>query len=243
MINCTFVGNNEYESMNMQGYSRNGGAIACVMSSMDQTLDIENCTVAYNLTLGRRNAAGINVNKGTVNLKNSIVYGNVRGMKDIADAAGADIEVCTNGILNISYTLLTGLESKYVNAVEGGTINRGKGVLNADPLLATTINDFVALFKDRDTYWNLEGSDKRAACAAIDVHLRSSAGCIVDGQLIKYKGEDSPAIDAGDPMSDYSMEPEIAGVGYHGRRVNLGAYGNTPEAAMTRNKGFFIYLR
>ena len=36
------------------------------MSASDQTLDIENCTVAYNLTLGRRNAAGINVNKTIV---------------------------------------------------------------------------------------------------------------------------------------------------------------------------------
>ncbi len=36
----------------------------------------------------------------------------------------------------------------------------------------------------------------------------------------------SPGIDAGDPASDFSNEPEP-----NGYRVNMGAYGNTPEAA------------
>jgi hypothetical protein len=36
----------------------------------------------------------------------------------------------------------------------------------------------------------------------------------------------SPCIDAGDPASDFSNEPEP-----NGGRVNMGAYGNTPEAA------------
>ncbi|MBN1491444.1 MAG: hypothetical protein JXA69_16145 [Phycisphaerae bacterium] len=35
----------------------------------------------------------------------------------------------------------------------------------------------------------------------------------------------SPCIDAGDPASDYSLEPEP-----DGGRINMGAYGNTPEA-------------
>jgi hypothetical protein len=35
----------------------------------------------------------------------------------------------------------------------------------------------------------------------------------------------SPCIDAGDPNSDYSMEPED-----NGQRINIGAYGNTPWA-------------
>jgi hypothetical protein len=35
----------------------------------------------------------------------------------------------------------------------------------------------------------------------------------------------SPCIDAGNPASDYSLEPEP-----DGGRINMGAYGNTPEA-------------
>jgi len=46
----------------------------------------------------------------------------------------------------------------------------------------------------------------------------------VDGDYHLYPC--SPAIDAGDPASDYSNEPEP-----HGDRANMGAYGNTCEAA------------
>jgi len=40
---------------------------------------------------------------------------------------------------------------------------------------------------------------------------------------------ESPCIDAGDPNSDFSLEPEP-----NGGRVNMGAYGNTPEATAKR---------
>ena len=36
----------------------------------------------------------------------------------------------------------------------------------------------------------------------------------------------SPAIDAGDPASNYTLEPSP-----NGNRINMGAYGGTPEAA------------
>ncbi|MFC1703671.1 C1 family peptidase [Candidatus Omnitrophota bacterium] len=39
----------------------------------------------------------------------------------------------------------------------------------------------------------------------------------------------SPCIDKGHPEDDYSQEPH-----YNGRCINMGAYGNTPEAARTR---------
>ncbi len=56
------------------------------------------------------------------------------------------------------------------------------------------------------------------------------------------KAGKSPAIDAGDPESDYRDEPKCKS-GYHGHRVNLGAYGNTPWATMSANPGFYILLR
>ena len=40
--------------------------------------------------------------------------------------------------------------------------------------------------------------------------------------------EDSPCIDTGDPTDDYSLEPQP-----NGNRINLGAYGNTPEATIS----------
>ena len=241
LINCVFVGNSDFESMKCP-VSYSGGAISCVMSSQDQTLDIENCTVAYNMTLGTRSSAGITVHTGTVNLKNSIVYGNVLA-KDGNIAAGADIEVKANGILNMSYTLVTGLESNYVNAVEGAVTNIGEGVIIVDPMFQSSANDFQSLFRQEATYKYLT-QDVRAQCAALNVHPRTHTGYIVDGVLVRNKENvESPIIDAGDPNSDYSKEPSIANIGGNGRRVNLGAYGNTPQAAMTEILGFFIIVR
>ena len=52
----------------------------------------------------------------------------------------------------------------------------------------------------------------------------------------------SPAIDAGDPASDFHGEPDC-NIGWHGKRVNMGGYGNTLEAAMTARPGFILRIR
>ena len=214
------------------------------MSATNDTLDIENCTVAYNLSQAALASAGITVNKGTVNLKNSIVYGNVRGRKN-NEAAGADIQVRPDGHLNMSYTLVTGLTSNYVGVVEGGTINLGPGVIaGVDPLLATTTNDFWRLFKSDTYHWYMNTAAARDACAAMDVHPRTRTGYLLDGVLVcDPERVESPTIDAGDPASDYSKEPVVPNVGGHGHRVNLGFSGNTPEAALTKNRGTMLIMR
>ena len=52
-----------------------------------------------------------------------------------------------------------------------------------------------------------------------------------------HEQKHSPAIDAGDPKSPYKNEPKPCGW-----RVNLGAYGNTPEA-MTSKQGLMLFVR
>jgi len=85
---------------------------------------------------------------------------------------------------------------RYSN-VEGEYL--GEGNINADPLFADA-TDF-------------------------DFHLRSqygrwtAAGWVIDE-------DNSPCIDAGDPIDDYRAEP-----GGNGERINIGAYGNTPQAS------------
>ena len=241
LINCVFVGNAEFEGSQSAAEPVSGGAIACNMSAATQTLDIENCTVAYNLTLGYKTGAGINVYQGTVNLKNSIVYGNIRGRQ--TDIAGADIQVHAAGALNMSYTLVTGPGTAYVNVAEGGTLNIGDGVIYDDPLLATTTND-VANFLVADGATVYLPQSARAACAAFDVHPRTHTGYLRNGVLVCDPAKvESPTIDAGDRASDYSREPVVPGVGGNGHRVNLGAYGNTPEAAMTRARATMLIMR
>ncbi|MCL2073602.1 MAG: right-handed parallel beta-helix repeat-containing protein [Marinilabiliaceae bacterium] len=66
-----------------------------------------------------------------------------------------------------------------------------------------------------------------------DFHIKSK-----NGRYISATGQwfndavSSPAIDAGNPTSDYSNEPAP-----NGGRVNLGCYGNTPEASKSDHSG------
>ena len=64
-----------------------------------------------------------------------------------------------------------------------------------------------------------------------DFHVKSKAGRFdpVTGQFVNDDVH-SPAIDAGNPTSDYSNEPAP-----NGGRVNLGCYGNTPEASKSQS--------
>jgi hypothetical protein len=246
LINCTVVGNSDTQGSQSSGDIIDAGAIVCAMSATSQTLDIENCTVAFNITEAQKTAAGLTVRKGTVNVKNSIFYGNVRGLTNIAEIAGADIEVQADGVLNMTYSLVTGLTSNYVHAVNAENLTIGPGVISGvDPLLATSTNDFHNLLSAYKTPAHLYlPNSARGTCAALDVHPRTRTGYMKDGVLIRDPQRVlSPVIDAGDPKSDYSNEPIIPRVGDNGGRVNLGAYGNTSEAALTRIGGFHIIVR
>ncbi|PLX76005.1 MAG: hypothetical protein C0614_10390, partial [Desulfuromonas sp.] len=62
-----------------------------------------------------------------------------------------------------------------------------------------------------------------------DYHLRSTTGrWNVVTETWTQDSVQSPAIDAGDPASDYSLEPLE-----NGGRINMGAYGNTVEASQS----------
>jgi hypothetical protein len=66
-----------------------------------------------------------------------------------------------------------------------------------------------------------------------DYHLRSTAGRWDPSANNESGGWvvdtiDSPCIDAGDTLSDYSNEPD-----YNGDRVNMGVYGNTVQASLS----------
>ena len=62
-----------------------------------------------------------------------------------------------------------------------------------------------------------------------DYHLRSQSGRWDPNSEIWYiDANTSPCIDAGEPNSDWTAE-----LWPHGRRINIGAYGGTPEASMS----------
>lgn len=77
--------------------------------------------------------------------------------------------------------------------------------------------------------------------AAVNCHLRSRYGYTDEatGLFVKPAAGESMAIDAADPAAPYRNEP----ANQNGWRVNLGAYGNTQWASLSRVSGFFIIVR
>jgi len=78
---------------------------------------------------------------------------------------------------------------------------------------------------------NISSNPLFADAAKGDFHVQSRNGRFSDGKWINDSAN-SPAIDAGNPTSDFSNEPEP-----NGGRVNLGCYGNTAEASKSVGTG------
>jgi len=77
---------------------------------------------------------------------------------------------------------------------------------------------------------NINGNPLFANPVRHDYHLRSEYGRWnpLTGLHDINDLNTSPCIDAGNPFSDYSNEPED-----NGDRINMGAYGNTPQASLS----------
>ena len=229
--NCLFTGNengnvrNDYEDVC-------GGTISVMLKSQADKITIRNCTFAYNLFDGHTGTAGINVWTGTVDVRNSIFYGNLanNSLKTFNPGANpADILVHEGATLNAYYTMF-GQAGEQV-AKEGGTLLLDASCKFDNPFLMTQIDNLSSY---------RSGYMFAPACMAelmqINAHLCGRSGYTDEttGALVKSK-RFSPAIDAGDPESDYKQEPEP-----NGGCVNLGFYGNTAWA--TRSKSGFVLL-
>ena len=94
----------------------------------------------------------------------------------------------------------------------------------------------------------LLNQSKIGELTAFNPHLRGGRGYFDErtGELVadfKSQGAVSPAQDAGNPAAIfYAGEPDCQH-GWHGRRGNLGYYGNTPWATMTAFPGGMFILR
>ena len=254
--NCAWVANGE--EIVWQNYGTGGnniaGALTVQFASAAGTVDVDNCTFAYNLVDGYETTAGLNLVLGTANVRNSIFYGNILG--GTSKTRGADISLRGESVLNVAYTLFGELGSNSVTCAETATTNFLDGIVVGDPLFVTEFAAMTNLVKESSTksatgdklvFWDWTAATAPATYAALeaaDVHLRSCIGSWVDGRLTQdFKKQFSPAIDAGDPESDFSREPVIHGFGGNGGRVNLGAYGNTPEAALSPFRATMLILR
>lgn len=243
--NCLFVGNNGLKSKGAYKDHPNvaRGCLVVLQNPGDRT-EVVNCTFAYNLIAGlvdgvsgKTGAAGINVVKGDTVVKNCIFYGNAVHTT-FPETQTIDMtchRASPEATLTVSYTLAHDLYP-------------GEGNMTGDPRFVSTANDFFKLVDTENPtlprmdmpvndYFRFK-PEKLAEVLALDVHVRSTGGYFKnDGVLYHDAARRSRAVDAGDPSDDYCKEGKP-----NGRRINLGAYGNTPEAARSAC-GLAIILR
>ena len=240
--NCLFVGNEV-----VHGYwsiteikSDTGGMLAASPSS--GTVDIVNCTFAMGLASITYGPAAVAVRSGTVNVLNSIFYGNTNCAWN---TAGFDIHVAAGATANVSHCLFEDDSAGRIVCAEGGTANLATSTfVYGNPLFVTDTAP-SSFLKTLSSFGEsiLLNESKIGELTAFNAHLRGGLGYFDEatGAIVKAyaRGVKSPAVDMGDPNSDFSKEPAA----YSGRRANLGYYGNTPWATMTQPAGMVLYLR
>ena len=250
MTNCLVAGCSDRCGWSGQ-YGLHGGAISVTMGSSAYTLDIVNTTVAYNLADGNSSPGGINVYTGAVSLRNSIVCNNFSSHRaDSGNRFGSDVDVKATGSLYAEYTLFTSGTTNSLSAAAGAVVSFGPGLVFGDPLFVTSMSEVMAKVESPygSGYTNFKtGNDNRDYLANLSLHLRGGRGYYDEktGALsTEFMSRDvvSPAVDAGDPNSSYADERDCP-QGWHGRRVNMGYYGNTAWATMTAFPGGAVYLR
>ena len=223
--NCLFLANS-CEHCNTDTTTAAAGVLV-FRSSKKANLDVVNCTFAYNYTDSRNQvSAGIDIGtyispgsqNAEANIRNTIFYGtkkhaNLKGGKDINVASG-----CT---ANIDYCLFEENSTACISG--GGTITKGDNNVFGDPKFARAITteEIDSIMVTNGSYYGYSADAYETVFSKADVHALSR----------------KLTVDTGDPRSPFSNEPRP-----NGARVNLGYYGNTPEALSTLS-GMKIIIR
>jgi len=209
VTNCVISGNKS---------GNNGGGFHC----WGRDSEITNCTISGNTALN--NGGGIYSTYGNkVTLVNCILWGDSAKL-------GRELAVCADDNVRstavVSFCNLLGGQAQ-VYIAQGCTLNWRSGNTDNDPCFA------------RPGYWVdkndpnivVEPNDPNSICVDGDYHLKSKAGCW-DANSVSWVKDDvtSLCIDAGDPNYDWTKE-----LWPNGKRINMGAYGGTPQASMSLN--------
>ncbi len=220
---CSGTIENNIISDNM-GHGDGGGLIGCGgliqnnvitgnWTEQDESAGggLEGCngTIRNNIISGNRTrchgAGGLSSCGGTI--ENNLIIGNW------SDGAGGGLSDCNGAIVNNTIVGNRGWSGGLSNCT--GTIRNcivwGNGPTYVPQLIESSQPTYSCI-----QHWAGDGEGNMSSYPHFvdpesgDYHLKSW----------------SPCIDAGDPESDFSSEPQP-----NGGRVNMGAYGNTPEAA------------
>lgn len=227
--NCVFAGN----ECTYAGTDDNTGFGALnVGSSATTAITVKNCTFAYNFGDHSARGPAISVGAGTNTIVNCIFHCNYATPRN----GGLGKAIYGGSVVNVSYSYFDGDPSTtaYINGAT--VVNLGEGIKTGDPRLVTREADLPIPTITNGTKYPASEWDK---FGTINVHLAGLKYFDENtGALVSSGGTKSDAINAGDPTSDYLMEPKP-----NGGRVNMGAWGNTPYAEMSQAAAFTIMLQ
>ncbi len=171
---------------------------------------VKNCTIAGNRAA---NGGGLYIYGKSHLIENNILWDNRAG-------SGPDLYNYVSpgpgsGCITVSYTLL---DSAKAYGTKG--IVYGPGLINSNPVFAIP------------GYWDDQGTpddESDDIWVEGDYHLMSQASRWNPASSAWICDDvTSPCIDAGNPLDVWAEE-----LWPHGKRINIGAYGNTPQASMS----------
>jgi len=209
VTNCVISGNRS---------GNNGGGYHC----WGRDSKITNCTISGNTALN--NGGGIYSTYGNkVTLVNCILWGDSAKL-------GRELAVCADdnvrSTASVSFCDLLGGQAE-VYIASGCTLNWGKGNVDNDPCFA--LPGYWVHKNDPNII--VEPNDPNAIWIDGDYHLKSQVGrCDSNEERWTKDAVTSLCIDVGDPNSDWTKE-----LWPNGKRINIGAYGGTPQASMSLN--------
>jgi hypothetical protein len=219
ITNCTFSGNSA---------DHWGGGL---YNSHDTT-NATNCIFSSNSAVNGGAVCTKRLYRGDLTLSNCTFYGN------LADAYGGGLYnyigddgnlFLTNCIFwaNIAYE-----EGPQIAIGDYGIEDDGVVYITYSCLQGGELDVYTGVGVTLDGGdGNIDADPCFADGAGGDYHLQSSAGRW-DANTSSWVTDDnnSPCIDAGDPCSDWTAE-----LWPHGKRINMGAFGGTPQASMSES--------
>jgi hypothetical protein len=203
-----------------------GSAIQCVSSSPK----ISNCLIVGNRILDPNDGADIYFFDSNSVVENCTIADNSAGKE------GSCIYII-NANVTFGNSIIWGNTPQQIAVASGNEPIvvycdvqgdwSGEGNIDSDPLFA-----YVGYWADSGdpNLMPTQPNDPNAVWIEGDYHPMSVKGRWdpISMSWVKDKSM-SPCVDAGDPASPYANEPEP-----NGQRVNMGAYGGTTQASLTR---------
>lgn len=197
-----------------------------------------NVTMSYNTIAGNTAPSlggGVFIDEGAqVVMEHELIYGNITG----EGAGGVYVDGAGGGEPGDAGSIAT-LNHCTIADNEGGSLRGGVGIYVQGNSQTTVTNGIFRHNNDVESSvyddFGLDESSTLTVTYTLSNETFNGTGnknddpMFVDSPNADYHLKlGSPAIDAGDPASDFSSEPSP-----NGGRVNMGRYGNTSEAGLS----------